>query len=283
MRPTKFALALGLAALALSACAPTGQPTATPSATAVADDGDAYSLVVLGDSLSVDPPHDCNGCVTYVAQFADALSEQLGQSVVIHNEARPDTGIFDTQRGLVGGVLDDLPAADLVLVWIGTNDGPPWPGNSQCGSVDDDTLDSTIAGVEGYTPDCIAATIAEYATASSTLYADIAAASPDAQHIALGVYDNWRANPVLQETTFDTARVEAVLEKVATIFDDWNAAQCAAAEGAGFVCVDTYHLANGADGRGVLGDFVSDDYTHLSQSGHDAVAALLTAEVDPAR
>jgi len=238
-----------------------------------------FRIVVLGDSLSVDPPHDCDGCVTFLTQYAKTVTETLGRPVSITNDAVQNTGIEDTQRSLRGSVLDHLGSADLVLVWIGTNDGPPWPDASPCGPVPTEQVDELLVGIEGYTPGCVDATISEYGAEFATLFAAVAAASPDAQHLTMTTYDNWFENPFLDNATLAPERIDAIVEKVAATFDDWNAAQCAAAETADFACVDTYHLVNGADGRLPGGILFASDSTHLSQEGHDAVASLL-ATVD---
>ncbi|CAN5477551.1 hypothetical protein BH09ACT4_BH09ACT4_06530 [soil metagenome] len=254
-----FAAVLMVAGCTTSTTGPTSMP---------------YEVVVLGDSLSVDPPHDCDGCTTYMASLSSELNTKFATGVHVKIDAVQDTGTTDTQRAL-DKYADDLAVADLVLVWIGTNDGPPWPSTTACGEVDTSEVDSLLAGIEGYTDQCIHETIAGYGDQYATLFADIAAASPGAQHLALTTYDNWFSHPFLADSTFEQGRIDAIVEKVATTFDDWNVAQCAAAEAADFECVDTYHLVNGPDGRQPGGILFASDGTHLSQKGHDAVAKLL--------
>jgi lysophospholipase L1-like esterase len=271
--------------LLLTACIPPsaveGDPAPTPASSRDTDD---YSVVIVGDSLSVVPPRHCDDCTTWVEQFADTLEIRTGERVTVTNEAAAGATLNGTREEVRGDVIDDLAAADLVLVWIGTNDGPPWPDGSPCGPADTDSVDGMLEGIEGYSAECMSTTIAEYGDDYEDLFRAVAWASPDAAHLALTTYIEWYGSPTLDAATIAPARVDAVVQKVASTFDHWNAEQCAAADATGFACVDTYHLINGPDGRTPGGALLADDASHLSQAGHDAVARLLASvDLDPAR
>jgi lysophospholipase L1-like esterase len=95
--------------------------------------------------------------------------------------------------------------------------------------------------------------------------------------IALNVYSNIPGNPDL--AILGAPEQQRVEDVGVQVHDAWNEATCATADDAGFECIDLYHAFNGADGRSPLGDLVGPDYTHPSQEGNDAIAALL-ADVD---
>ena len=65
-------------------------------------------------------------------------------------------------------------------------------------------------------------------------------------------------------------------EKVIHLHDAWNAMLCRAAKRNGFTCADVYHAINGSDGTEPSADMLGHDYTHPSQKGNDAIAAVLT-------
>jgi lysophospholipase L1-like esterase len=262
-------LLVGAATAVLGGCASSAVPA--PSAARL-------SVVILGDSLSVDPPHNCEGCTSYVIEYARALTEATGSKVALRDDAVDNAQLADlTDRIALSDVVADLATADVVVVWIGANEGPPWNFDTPCGTAPGDTAEEQTAVVEAYTADCIAATMSLYQQRYSSLFAKITALSPKAtSRLALTTVNNWAGNPAFDGSAFPATRMAPVLERVVGIFDAWNVAQCAAAAASGFICVDSYHALNGADGRTALGDRVSDDYTHLSQKGHDEVAELLT-------
>jgi lysophospholipase L1-like esterase len=230
----------------------------------------------------MDPPNACENCTGFITQYADALAASSGSTVTVVNDAVPNSLVADVARHVdEPAVQSDLADADIVVVWVGYNDGPPYGEDTPCGISPGETTDQGVSAVEQYTSECVAETMAEYGDRYSALFSNIASRSPHAtSRFALNTFNNWAENPAFDTGPFPESRLAPLLDKVVGILDAWNEAQCSAAEEAGLTCIDVYHAVNGPDGKDAVGPSVGADYTHLSQGGHDAVAALLVAESD---
>ncbi|WP_158437750.1 SGNH/GDSL hydrolase family protein [Naasia lichenicola] len=244
---------------------------------APATEPETASLVVLGDSLSGVPARACPGCTAYPELYAEWLGTSVGVEVELHADAVDGAQLADVAAAVTRPeVVADLAGADVVLVWVGNNDGPPYNPATPCGPVPGDSAKAQAMGVEGYDASCIEATMRLYGRRYAGLFEAVHDLSPDASaRFALATYDNWRDNPAFVGDAFPPERLQAINDLVVPIYDAWNATQCASAEANGFACIDTYHLINGMDGREPVTSSVGPDFTHLSQAGHEAVAHLL--------
>jgi lysophospholipase L1-like esterase len=265
------------------ACGGSGDDTASTDTTAPPTTSTSLRLAVVGDSIPFNAPDDCENCVGFVNQFQEAAAESTGRTVTVDNFSRHDgAGIDDlaSQLETHQQLTTALEGADIVIVSIGFNDMPPWPADGPCGGRGPDVpIDQAAADIATYTPDCIAATMAGQQEGLASIYETIAGLRGDlpTAFIALNVYSNIPGNPDL--AILGAPERQRVEDVGVQVHDAWNEATCATADDAGFECIDLYHAFNGADGRSPLGDLVGPDYTHPSQEGNDAIAALL-ADVD---
>lgn len=278
--------------LALTGCAGPAAPAtgpgtgipvpniATSATSTVAED--SVSLVVVGDSIPDTINQDCLGCVGFVDLFADHLAEATGKPVSATNLSSHDNvtlAALSDQLANDATVEDALGSADVLLVSVGFNNGPPWPADRPCGGQEFSTIEGQIAQLAAYTPECIQDTIDSYRPEYEAIFSRIndLTAGRDPLKMVLTIYNNWIGFPGLDEST--SQQLNTVLDVTVSIFDQWNAMLCGSAEAAGFACVDSYHGLNGPNGDQAAGEFLARDYTHLSEAGNDLIADLL-AEID---
>lgn len=280
----RTALALVTAGVLLTGCAPSVAgptpeplPPRSPSPTAKPTIApDVFTIVVIGDTLASEPPANCDDCTGFVGQLATTLKGQLGEKVDVFDHTIEGGGLTEVSLAL-GRDEDDiekhLADADIVIVSIGFENGPPWDGEA-CPNPLGSSPTQRVAAIRSYDDACVLATINIFGERYSDTFDTITELSPDASsRLALTTYNNWFGNPRY-------ADIDAtVTARLGAIYDEWNKQQCAAAVSVGFECVDVYHLLNGANGRGAAGALVSEDYTHFSQAGHNAIAALITRAV----
>ena len=86
--------------------------TASTEPTASSTEGDAISIVVIGDSIPFNSPDDCPGCTSFADSYGAAVEAATGQPVEVENRSRHDganTAMIEEQ--LESGELDELLAA----------------------------------------------------------------------------------------------------------------------------------------------------------------------------
>jgi lysophospholipase L1-like esterase len=284
-RPSRGVVVL-IASLALSACGQTtpSAPPASEAASGSPSQGEgALHLVVIGDSIPF--AGFCEGCLAFVQRYADTLESTTGRVVDASNRSRNDSAQLDDIKAQVADdaqLRDELAIADIVIISIGFNNGPPWPADRPCGGSAGDTVEEQIATVLAYDQACIGPTVASYAADYDAIYGGIAELVPQkAVLLTLNVYNNWIGYPDLGQsaTAEEIGRLESLTRR---IFDAWNEMLCERATTHGFSCVDVYHAFNGVDGLEPPGAKVGDDYTHPSQAGNDVIADLLAQVEIPA-
>jgi lysophospholipase L1-like esterase len=270
-------------AVALGACTGSAGSKATvtqtvvPSATASTD---PLRLVVLGDSIAV-PEVGCGACIGFDEQYAAYLETQTGRAVDLRNEAVPGDRI-ESLKSLLdtnSAVQAEIAKADIVVVSIGYNNGPPWEPDDPCHGPLVERDADLIPAILAMTPECINETIDMYRGELDSVYGRIealAAGRPQVR-ITLGVFDNIRDNPGTDGTLPQVSpeNMQPALELFVSIFDRWNAMDCEVATAHGFVCADLRHAFNGPDGNGSVGAYTAPDWVHPNEAGQTVMAKLL--------
>ena len=264
-----------------AACAPSAEVVQTPSPTPLVTttatatptpEPDVFTIVVLGDSRASEKPVDCSGCTSFVQQLAVTLKGQLGEKIEVVDHTQPGTDLtaLSLALGRDDAIKEDLEAAEIVIVSVGREEGPPWEGEG-CPGGPATTPREQLAVIATYTPACITETITIFGERYSDLFDTIATLSPDAEsRLAMTLFNSFLGNP--EYGTIDAATTS----RLVSIVTEWNKAQCDAAKPVGFTCLDVYRAINGATGRTPGGALLSPDHEHFSQAGHDALATLIT-------
>ena len=277
------AVALATLVLVLVACTGSTGSTgsATPSMVASATvSADPLRLVVLGDSIAV-PEVGCGACIGFDEQYAAYLETQTGRAVDLRNEAVPADRI-ESLKSLIEtntAVQAAIAKADIVVVSIGYNNGPPWDPDDPC-HVQEVARDADlIPAILAMTPECIADTIDKYRGELDAVYRRIealAAGRPQVR-VTFGIFDNIRDNPGRDGTLplVSPEDKQPALELFVSIFDRWNAMDCEVATAHGFVCADLRHAFNGPDGNGSVGPYTAPDWVHPNEAGQAVMAKLL--------
>lgn len=276
-------LAAPALALAVAACTGSAGSTASTTPAVVTSptaSADPLRLVILGDSIAV-PKVGCGACIGFDEQYAAYLETRTGRAVDLRNEAVPGDRI-ESLKTLVdtnAAVQAAIANADIVVVSIGYNNGPPWDPDDPC-HVQEVARDADlIPAILAMTPECITETIDKYRGELDAVYGRIealAAGRPQVR-VTFGVFDNIRDNPgadgTLPEVTPED--MQPALDLFVSIFDRWNAMDCEVATAHGFVCADLRHAFNGPDGNGSVGPYTAPDWVHPNEAGQAAMAKLL--------
>lgn len=236
-------------------------------------------LLVLGDSIAI-PEMGCGACKGFDEQYADYLQSQSGRVVDLRNEARPEARI-ESLRSLLdadAAVQAAIEEADIVVVSIGYNNGPPWGPDDPC-HVQEVARDADLVpAIRDMTPNCITDTIEKYRHELDGAYERIDALAGRHQvRITFGVFDNIRDNPGGDGTLPQVSPedMQPALELFVSIFDRWNAMNCEVATAHGFVCVDLRHAFNGPDGNTSVEALTAPDWVHPNEAGQAVMAKLL--------
>lgn len=246
-------------------------------------------LLILGDSIAI-PEIGCGSCEGFDQHYAAYLERVTGREVELSNQARPNAAILDLQSVLDSdATVQGLVAkADVVVVSIGYNSGPPFAPDEPChapeAAHDIDQLNAILA----FTPECVHDTLAIRREQLDAVYARVEALAGGRSQVrvTLGIFNNLEGNPGGDGTFADMSpeNLGAVATILVSITDDWNAIDCAAATKHGFACADLYHAFNGPDGTESLEPFVAADFTHPSSAGQAVMARLLEkVPLDPVR
>jgi lysophospholipase L1-like esterase len=254
--------------------------TTAPSQATVASDPPAeFVLLALGDSIPYNSPDDCPGCTGFVDSYGEALEAELGRPVTVLNRSRHDgagTGQIQEQLQSDEALLAELVDADVVVMSVGFNDGPPFvyapDGCPLSPSGSASALEWAEAGA-ATTHECIDSVVQLLRSQVADVYAGIRAAAPGAAIGVLTPYDSWRGWPEFDQV--DQSTVSGMYDAVSYYLQTWRLALCEEAEAVGAVCVDVYSAFNGADGTEPPGSHVAADYAHPSQEGNDRIRDLL--------
>ncbi len=237
-------------------------------------------LVILGDSIAV-PEVGCGDCTGFDELYADYLESSTGRPVDLRNEARPAAQIEDLQSLLDSNTLVQaaIAKADIVVVSIGYNNGPPWGPDDPC-HVQEVARDADlIPAIVAMSPECIADTIEKYRGELDAAYGRIEelAAGRRQVRITFGVFDNIRDNPGGDGTLpqVPSEDMQPAIELFGSIIARWNDMDCEVATAHGFVCADLHHAFNGPDGNSSVGAFAAPDWVHPNETGQAAMAKLL--------
>ena len=154
--------------LLLAACSSGASgPSDTSSGTS-----DSLSLVAIGDSVPLNAPEHCPGCVGFVTQYGNALSDATGRPVDTHNLSK-GTGL--TLPGLLAdlpNLEDDLKGADAIVVGIAHNSFP-LNDEAPCGSTFNETT-NTIEDWSKVDQECADDAIEKYRPMYDELFSTIA-------------------------------------------------------------------------------------------------------------
>lgn len=274
------ALLAGVVAV-VAACSGSTVST-SPSAAAIPtfEPSDVLRLVVLGDSIGV-PAVGCGDCTGFDELYADYLTTFTGRPVDLRNEARPAAQIEDLQSLLDSNtaVQGAIAKADIVVVSIGYNNGPPWGPDDPC-HVQEVARDADlIPAIVAMSPECITDTLEKYRGELDATYGRIEelAGGRRQVRITFGVFDNIRDNPGGDGTLpqVPPEDMQPAIEVFGSIIDRWNAMDCEVATAHGFVCADLHHAFNGSDGNSSVGAFAAPDWVHPNEAGQAAMAKLL--------
>jgi lysophospholipase L1-like esterase len=227
------------------------------------------TVVALGDSIPLNDPTDCPGCVGFVESYADAVNADA------INLARGGalTGAIagEIQRG---DAADELEDADLVIVSFGGNDQPPYRQEYQpCRVGDPETVVEAVEAVAATTTDCVDQVTRRLTRNATGALEAITEQAPDAAIAVLVPYNFWIGLPALEGAP-DTAR-RAADRLMTYAVESWRDALCDVVAGVDGACIDVYAAFNGPDGRQPAGDLVGADHTHPSQQGNDLIRDLL--------
>jgi hypothetical protein len=280
--------------MALAGCSSTGAQHSTaalssPSAAASSTSSTpGWNLVAVGNSLA--RPSSCDGCTDYVTLYARKLERAAGVHVHIDNRAAVQLSNVPAMEvtSLYADVLTDqslraaIRQANVIVISIGFGD-TPW-----------NRLDNPCEAAPNYpvvkwsalTRSCISSVVADYKFALDQLLTEIdelrgCGAAPgippcsergqkDTMLRIVTVY-----NSTIGDTVDPSWNSPAAIEPTVLGNDLMVHAQCQVIRFHGGRCADVYHVFNGPNGRRAAGAYLSDDYTHLNQRGHDAAAAAL--------
>jgi lysophospholipase L1-like esterase len=285
---------VGLIALAaiLAACSEhasaTGSERAGDSSAEPATAGEAWNLVVLGDSTN--RPDSCDGCAGYVSDYAQAIQRQTGMAVNVQNDSAVrlsnvpggDASALLAQILTSPSIRRDITTADIIVISIGFND-TPW------GRLDDPCNAAPrfpVVHWSAITPGCTDRVVADYKhtldeilTQVDTLRGcgEMPGVPPCSQR---GARDTLiRIVTVYNATIGDTVDPgwDSPAAVAATIRGDdmMVHAQCEVARFHGGRCADIYHVMNGPHANEPAAAYLAQDYTHLNRRGHEAAAAAL--------
>jgi lysophospholipase L1-like esterase len=272
--------ALALAAVLLGGCAGPPLPSLVSKGESPSPStSEAFTIVVIGDSIPFNAPEDCPGCTGFAQGFADGLEADRGQSVDLLNLSRHDGArTRDIEVEVTGdnNVTKAVASADIVLVSIGFNDQPPYTDAALgCSAPDILTDADAIAAVQSTTTECIDEATGIVRGSAIPVLDAVRSLAPDAAVGVMTQYNSWIGWGALDSATPGT--VEAVVNTTGHALDRWNDALCEEAADIDAVCVDVYRAFNGDDGRQPAGTMLAADYTHPSQLGNDAIRDLLLA------
>ena len=268
-----------ISVLLLSSCGGSSSSTAnTPVSTPKAG---PLHLLVLGDSIAI-PKMGCGSCEGFDRQYAAYLEKTTGRSVELSNQARGGAGILDLQSLLDSdaAVQSEVTKADVVVVSIGYNSGPPFAADEPCHAPDAVHDIDQLNAILNFTPECVQDSLEIRKSQLDSVYAKVealAGCSGASAREHCGVFNNTKENPGGDGTfadfpAADRTRVEAIM---VSLTNDWNTMNSAVATVHGFVCADLYHAFNGPDGTGSLKSFVAADFTHPSETGQRSWQQLL--------
>jgi lysophospholipase L1-like esterase len=285
---------VGLIALAaiLAACSEhasaTGSERSGDSSAEPATAGEAWNLVVLGDSTN--RPDSCDGCAGYVSDYAQAIQRQTGMAVNVQNDSavRLSNVPGGDASALLAQILTsqstrrDITTADIIVISIGFND-TPW------GRLDDPCNAAPrfpVVHWSAITPGCTDRVVADYKHTLDEILTQV--------DTLRGCGEMPGVPPCSQRGARDTL-IRIVTVYNATIGDTvdpgWNSpaavaatirgddmmvhAQCEVARFHGGRCADIYHVMNGPHANEPAAAYLAQDYTHLNRRGHEAAAAAL--------
>jgi lysophospholipase L1-like esterase len=302
------ALALAGATLAIAGCGssddgisasdttPRTVPS-TPSTPTTSDDiatttttVEALQLLILGDSIAI-PEMGCGSCVGFDEQYRAYLEEATGRPVALTNEARPEFRLADLQHLLDSdSTVQQLVAdADVVVVSIGYNGGPPWDSDRPCHPAKSQADTDLLIGLRDFSEACMDASNESFRGEFDAVYSSIeelAVGKPQLR-IDLGNFNNLLGNPG-GDGTLDAVfagedvpglpqtDLPEVFAHMEYAIDGYNAVECETATAHGFECAGLLHAFNGPDGKGSLADYVNPaDYVHPNENGQRVIAELL--------
>ena len=229
----------------------------------------APTVVALGDSIPLNDPSDCPGCVGFV----DSYAETVGARVV--NLARGGALTRAVAAQVESGeVTEQLEQADLVIVSFGGNDQPPYRQPDQPCRVDDPaTMVEAVEDVAATTTDCVDRVTRRLRRTATSALSGIAEQAPAAKVAVLVPYNFWVGWPALR-TTPDAARRHA-LAVIRYAVRSWREELCSLAADHEATCIDVSAAFNGPDGRRPATGLLAADHTHPSQAGNDVIRDLL--------
>lgn len=238
------------------------------------------SLVVIGDSIAI-PTMGCRACKGFDRQYAAFLETETGRPVEIDNRAVSGSTIGDLSDALSDdlAIQQAIAGADVVIISIGFNDGPPWDQTDPCGIAPADTDIEWLASILDLTPECVGTTLAQYRVSLGELYGRVAELGGNGTQVrvTLGVFNNLRGNPGSDGTSdmFAAGDMEKVMAISVSVFNGWNRMDCELAAIHGFACADVYHAFNGPDGTASPAEYLAGDYKHPSTNGQARIASVL--------
>jgi Tol biopolymer transport system component/lysophospholipase L1-like esterase len=274
------------------ASATTDAPTTSKPATTGLPTVEPLQLLILGDSVAI-PSMGCGSCVGFDEQYRAHLETSTGRPVVLTNEARPEFRLVDLQELLDSDTtVQQLVAdADVVVVSIGYNGGPPWDADRPCHPAQERTDVDLLIALRDFTEACMNESNESFRDEFDAVYSSIeqlAAGKPQLR-IDLGNFNNLLDNPG-GDGTLDAvwagedvpglphADLQQVLANMVTAIAGYNAVECETASAHGFVCAGLLEAFNGPDGTGSLAGYVNPaDYVHPNENGQRVIAELLAA------
>ena len=229
----------------------------------------APTIVALGDSIPLNDPGDCPGCVGFV----DGYAELVGAEVV--NLARGGALTRAVADQVASGEVEEqLAGADVVIVSFGGNDQPPYRQAGQPCRVDDPaTVVEAVEDVAATTTACVDRVTRRLGRTATRALEGIAEQAPEAQVAVLVPYDFWVGWPALDGAPDGVH--EAALRVITHAVRSWREELCSIAARLDVTCVDVYRAFNGPDGERPAGGLLASDHTHPSQEGNDRIRDLL--------
>ena len=146
-----------------------------PSSAPASAQGEGLHVVVIGDSISF-ADHFCPGCVGFAEQYGSALETTTSRPVDVANRSRDDganLGDIEVQVQRDSELRTELGEADVVIVSVGFNNGPPWNTGGPCGGFFSRDLQIQVDALLAYDPACYEAGAASFAPDYDTIYGGI--------------------------------------------------------------------------------------------------------------
>ena len=261
MRTRALILAGVAASLAVAACgaqpSSTGESPPPPSPTQTSDE---LTYVALGDSLATTSG---GASEAYPEIYGRAAEEALGDQVVVENEAVPGSTSEQLLSLLQGTLREQVAEAEIVTVQISSNDFNDADNASVLG---DCAAELDLS--------CHREALEDVKKNLGAIVQELLSLRSPSETIIrfIGNWDRYPGNEA-----YESSLPRNFSETIRPVMREWNEFTCRLAENNDIPCVPLYEVFNGprGDASPFEAGLLASDGIHLSNKGHEAVAAEL--------